>query len=539
MAAYVVGFIALFILSGIGNGSVYKMIPSIFEAKAQSLDGLGPAEKAAWSRRMSGALIGIAGAIGALGGVGINIVLRASYLSAAKSATMAFWVFLALLRGVRGRSPGSPTCARRVRCAAAIEPATAGRPAWRQGPRHDGDADSRSWSSATAWWVTGSSRRCAIATATSRWQITVLCEEPTAGLRPGRAVVVRRQLGPQRARAARKRLRRRRFGRPAPRRAGHRDRPGRTHGHHVQPATVIGYDALVLATGSYPFVPPIPGNDLDRCFVYRTLDDLDAIRAGGRAAEPGRRRRRGRRRAAGPGGRERAAAAGPDAARRGVRAAADAAAGRRGRRRGAGRPRHRARPDRAHRGVDHRDRRPRRRADGRRCPTARPSTLRCWCSPPGCGRATSWPARAGWTIAERGGVVTDIACRTSDPHIYAIGEVAAVEGRCYGLVAPGYATAEVVADRLLGGTAEFPGADMSTKLKLLGVDVASFGDAHATTDGALEVVLNDAAEGHLREARRLRRRVDAAGRHPGRRRQRLRHAAPAGRAVRCPPIRRR
>ena len=105
-------------------------------------------------------------------------------------------------------------------------------------------------------------------------------------------------------------------------------------------------------------------------------------------------------------------------------------------------------------------------------------------------------ARAcGLDVAERGGVLTDIACRTSDPYVYAIGEVAAIEGRCYGLVAPGNATAEVVADRLLGGTAEFPGADMSTKLKLLGVDVASFGDAHATTDGALEVVLNDPTKG--------------------------------------------
>ena len=94
VAAYVVGFVALFILSGIGNGSVYKMIPSIFDAKAQSMDGFGQPEKADWSRRMSGALIGIAGAIGALGGVGINLVLRASYLSPAKSATTAFWVFL-------------------------------------------------------------------------------------------------------------------------------------------------------------------------------------------------------------------------------------------------------------------------------------------------------------------------------------------------------------------------------------------------------------------------------------------------------------
>jgi NNP family nitrate/nitrite transporter-like MFS transporter len=94
MIAYVVGFIALFILSGLGNGSTYKMIPSIFEAKSRSLDHLTPMEQSAWSRRMAGALIGIAGAIGALGGVGINVVLRASYLSPAKSATMAFWVFL-------------------------------------------------------------------------------------------------------------------------------------------------------------------------------------------------------------------------------------------------------------------------------------------------------------------------------------------------------------------------------------------------------------------------------------------------------------
>ncbi len=95
MIAYVVGFILLFILSGIGNGSTYKMIPSIFEAKAQDKDGWTAMEKAAWSRRMSGALIGFAGAVGALGGVFINVALRVSYVGAAKSATNAFWVFLA------------------------------------------------------------------------------------------------------------------------------------------------------------------------------------------------------------------------------------------------------------------------------------------------------------------------------------------------------------------------------------------------------------------------------------------------------------
>ncbi len=95
MVGYVAGFILLFILSGIGNGSTYKMIPSIFEAKAQSRDGWSRDQKAAWSRSMSGALIGFAGAIGALGGVFINVVLRASYVGEAKSATNAFWVFLA------------------------------------------------------------------------------------------------------------------------------------------------------------------------------------------------------------------------------------------------------------------------------------------------------------------------------------------------------------------------------------------------------------------------------------------------------------
>ncbi|PTR31687.1 NNP family nitrate/nitrite transporter-like MFS transporter [Rhodococcus sp. OK519] len=94
LTALVIGFVALFVLSGVGNGSVYKMIPSIFESRSHSLTGLDAPGRAAWSRNMSGALIGFAGAIGGLGGVGINLVLRASYSSPAKSATMAFWVFL-------------------------------------------------------------------------------------------------------------------------------------------------------------------------------------------------------------------------------------------------------------------------------------------------------------------------------------------------------------------------------------------------------------------------------------------------------------
>ena len=95
MVAYLVGFISLFLISGLGNGSVYKMIPAIFAAKSLTMTDFSPSETLAWERSMSGALIGIAGAIGALGGVGINVVLRASYAGAQKSATTAFWVFLA------------------------------------------------------------------------------------------------------------------------------------------------------------------------------------------------------------------------------------------------------------------------------------------------------------------------------------------------------------------------------------------------------------------------------------------------------------
>ncbi len=104
---------------------------------------------------------------------------------------------------------------------------------------------------------------------------------------------------------------------------------------------------------------------------------------------------------------------------------------------------------------------------------------------------------AGLNVGERGGVLVDKRCRTSDEHIWAIGEVAALEGRIYGLVAPGYAMADVVADRLLGGSATMNPADldMSTQLKMLGVDVASFGDAQGATPGALEVVINDPVAG--------------------------------------------
>ena len=269
------------------------------------------------------------------------------------------------------------------------------------------------------------------------------------------------------------------------------------HSRKVTTSTgdIFSYDALVMATGSYPFVPPIPGHDLPECFVYRTLADLDGIRTAAEAAEPG---------AVGVvvgGGLLGLEAANAlkllgmtphvvEFAPRLMPLQVDE---------GGGALLERLVTDlgvTVHAGVGTARIEKREDGSGLDVHLADGSIIDAALLVFSAGvRRFPGPRhdRAG-PRGERGGIFTDLGGVSSDPNIYAIGEVAAVEGRCYGLVAPGYSTAEVVADRLLGGAAEFPGADLSTKLKLLGVDVASFGDAHAATPGALEVVLSDAAK---------------------------------------------
>ncbi|AKC39936.1 nitrite reductase large subunit [Mycolicibacterium phlei] len=270
------------------------------------------------------------------------------------------------------------------------------------------------------------------------------------------------------------------------------DRAGQTV--TTEAGTVLDYDALVMATGSYPFVPPVPGGDADGCFVYRTMDDLDAIKA---VADKS------------PG----AAGVVIGGGLLGLEAANAL--------RLMGLAPHvvELNPRLMHLQVDegggalltrlvtelgltvHTS------VSTAAIEKAEDGTLSVQLSDgstidasvlvfsAGIRPRDELARECGLELAERGGIFTDVGCQTSDLHIYAIGEVAAIEGRCYGLVAPGYTTAEIVADRLLGGTSEFPGADLSTKLKLLGVDVASFGDAHGASDGALEVVFNDATKG--------------------------------------------
>ena len=257
----------------------------------------------------------------------------------------------------------------------------------------------------------------------------------------------------------------------------------------------IAYDALVLATGSAPFVPPVPGADLPGCFVYRTLDDLDGIRAAARRAAAAA--TKGRRAGLVVGG----GLLGLEAARalrllgmsphvvelapRLMPVQVDEGGG------ALLRDMIEDLGVTTWLGTSVREIS----SDGARLLSKLADgtelDLDVVVFAAGIRPRDELARRAGLTVGPRGGIVVDDGCQTSDPAIYAVGECACAGGKVYGLVAPGYAMAEVVADRLTGGAATFTGADTATKLKLLGVDVASFGDALATTEGALEVTVND------------------------------------------------
>ncbi|HXS20861.1 MAG TPA: nitrite reductase large subunit NirB [Steroidobacteraceae bacterium] len=246
---------------------------------------------------------------------------------------------------------------------------------------------------------------------------------------------------------------------------------------------VIDYDRLVLATGSQPFVPPVPGRDRSGCYVYRTIEDLEAIRAGAAHARAGV--------VIGGGllGLEAARALRDlglethvvELAPRLMALQVDEGGGAMLRRK------IEALGVRVHTGRSTKSI-----ADGagatRHLLTfADGGTLETDVVVFSAGiRPRDELARqAGLTVGQRGGIVIDNFCRTSDRDIYAIGECALWQGRIFGLVAPGYQMAEAAARDIAGDSgAAFTGADMSTKLKLLGVDVASIGDAHAATPGA-------------------------------------------------------
>ena len=252
------------------------------------------------------------------------------------------------------------------------------------------------------------------------------------------------------------------------------------------------YDALVLATGSYPFVPPVPGHDLPGCFVYRTVEDLERIREYAAGARVGA--------VVGGGllGLEAAnallalglethvvevaprlmplqvddggaAALAERIAELGVfvRAATQTTELEPG-------PDGSVRTMRFSEGTD--------------------LEVDLVVFSAGIRPRDELARTCGLKIGPRGGVVVDNACRTSDARIFAIGECALARDRTWGLVGPGYEMAEVVASQLTGSPdapVEFTGADLSTKLKLMGVDVASFGDCFGEQESSRDVVLRD------------------------------------------------
>ena len=248
----------------------------------------------------------------------------------------------------------------------------------------------------------------------------------------------------------------------------------------------LEYDKLVLATGSYPFVPPLPGRDRPACHVYRTIEDLEAIRASAAGARVGV--------VVGGGllGLEAAKALLDlglethvvEFAPRLMALQVDDGGG------GMLRRKIEALGVRVHTGKNTREIVDGTASDGphrHRMNFADGSSLEADVIVFSAGiRPRDDLARsAGLVVGERGGIVIDNGCRTSDPNIYAIGECALWSGKVFGLVAPGYQMAQVVVSQIAGvGDVTFTGADMSTKLKLLGVDVASVGDAHAATPGA-------------------------------------------------------
>lgn len=252
------------------------------------------------------------------------------------------------------------------------------------------------------------------------------------------------------------------------------------------------YDKLILATGSYPFVPPIPGNDQEHCLVYRTIDDLLAIEASAKVSKVGV--------VVGGGllGLEAANAlkqAGlqthvVEFAPQLMAVQLDHAGG------------NLLKEKIESLGVTvHTQKATQVIEAGEQCRYkmvfADNSVLETdmILFSAGIRPSDQLGKTASLALGERGGIVIDNQCVTSDPNIYAIGECALWDNKIFGLVAPGYAMARVAVSHLTDGDKQFTGADMSTKLKLMGVEVGSIGDAHERTPGALSYTYLNQPEG--------------------------------------------
>ncbi len=252
------------------------------------------------------------------------------------------------------------------------------------------------------------------------------------------------------------------------------------------------YDTLILATGSFPFVPPIPGKDQPHCLVYRTIEDLEGMTASAKESKIG----------VVVGGGLLGLEAGNALKNLGLEVHVVEFA-----------PRLMAvqldegggkllRSKIESLGVTvHTEKNTKEIVAGETCRYrmnfADGSHLETDMILFSAGiRPQDELARQfDIEIGERGGIVVDNYCQTSVDDVYAIGECALWQGRIFGLVAPGYQMAKVAVSHITGGDDSFTGADMSTKLKLLGVEVSSIGDAQGRTPGCLDYVYQDGING--------------------------------------------
>ncbi|WP_228445351.1 nitrite reductase large subunit NirB [Thalassotalea sp. HSM 43] len=254
----------------------------------------------------------------------------------------------------------------------------------------------------------------------------------------------------------------------------------------------FSYDKLIIATGSYPFVPPIPGYQQEHCLVYRTIEDLQAIERSAKSSKVGV--------VIGGGllGLEAANALKQiglethvvEFAPQLMAVQLDGGGGQL------------LKNKIEELGVKvHTSKATENIAKGEQCryqlQFADGSVLETdlVLFSAGIRPYDDLAKSTELAVGERGGIVINNQCQTSDENIYAIGECALWNNFIFGLVAPGYAMAKVAAKHICGEQDSFTGADMSTKLKLMGVDVGSIGDAHGKTAGSMSYTFDDQPNG--------------------------------------------
>jgi nitrite reductase (NADH) large subunit len=240
----------------------------------------------------------------------------------------------------------------------------------------------------------------------------------------------------------------------------------------------VPFDRLVLATGSRPFVPPIPGADLSGVFVYRTVDDIVAIKEFAASAT----------RAAVVGGGLLGLEAAEGLMTLGLEVhlveaslglmprQLDETGGRLLRETIEGLGVHVHAGSRTSRIEEAGAERVLHLESGEHI-LADMVVLAAGIRP-----NAELARAAGLELAPSGGVVIDDHLQTSDPRIFAVGECATHRGVSYGLAAPGYRMIDVLVDNLVGGNAVFLGSDRSARLKLLGVSVAALGRYEEAAD---------------------------------------------------------